>query len=98
MKHFYDPAEYFLVGDHETRNIYVINTFYKLLFKSNRPNDEFPCYLYMGKGIIKKETRLYINRQKLELAKELVSKKEMAAWAGLQVKHYSPPYQAEPAS
>jgi hypothetical protein len=51
----------------------------------------------MGKGIIKKESRQYINRQKLEYAKELVSKKEMAAWAGLQVSHYTPPYQAEPA-
>ena len=98
MKHYYDPEEYFLVGDHETRNIYVINTFYKLLFKSNRPDDEFPCYLYLGRGEIKKDNRLYVKRQKLELAKELVSKKEWAAREGLRVTHYAPPYQAEPAS
>ena len=98
MKHYYNPEEYFLVGDHETRNIYVIHTFYKLLFKSNRSTDEFPCYLYMGKGVIKKDSRQYISRQKLEYAKELVSKKEMIAWSNLQEKHYLPPYQAEPAS
>lgn len=73
MKQFYDPDEYFLVADLKTRNLYVVHTIYKMLFKYNRPLDLFPCYLYKGRGVILKEGRQYIPREQLNYAKELVS-------------------------
>lgn len=74
MEQFYDSDNYFLVGDVKTRNIYVVHTIYKMLFISNRPEDEFPCYLYLGKGVIKKESRHFILRKHLDYAKEIVAK------------------------
>ena len=91
MNYFYDPNEYFLVGDPETRKIYLIHTFYKLLFKSNRPFDEFPCYLYLGRGVMEKESRQFIPRNKLDYAKELVSKKEVKAKCKLHNNHFVTP-------
>ncbi len=78
MEQLYDPDDYFLVGDVKTRNIYVVHTIYKMLFKSNRPTDVFPCYLYLGKGVIKKESRHFVLREHLDYAKEIVAKPKAA--------------------
>lgn len=74
MNQFYDPEEYFLVADLTTRKLYLVHTIYKLLFKRNQPDDLISCYLYEGNGVIAKESRHHILREKLHYAKEIMPK------------------------
>lgn len=76
MKQFYDPEEYFLVADLSTRNLYLVHTIYRLLFKHNRPTDEIPCYLYEGQGVIAKQERQILLRENLHYAKEILPKQK----------------------
>ena len=73
MKHLYDNSDFFLVFNHTTRKIYIIHTFYKMLFEANRPKDEFPCYVYLGRGKVLKDSRQFVKREHMEYAEELVS-------------------------
>lgn len=73
MKQLYNSSDFFLVFNHENRKIYIINMFYKLLFEANRPQDEFPCYVYLGRGKVVKDSRQFVQREHLEYAEELVS-------------------------
>jgi hypothetical protein len=73
MQHLYDNSDFFLVFNHETRKIYIIHTFYKLLFEANRPQDKFPSYVYLGRGKVLKDSRQFVLREHLEYAEELVS-------------------------
>ena len=73
MKHLYDNSDFFLVFNHTTRKIYIIHTFYKMLFEANRPQDEFPCYVYLDRGKVLKDSRQFVKREHMEYAEELVS-------------------------
>ena len=76
MKQFYDPEEYFLVADLSTRKLYLVHTFYTLLFKKNRSEDLISCYLYEGQGVIAKQDRVLIARKYLQQAKEIMPKEK----------------------
>lgn len=85
MKQFYDPEEYFLVADLSTRKIYLVHTIYRLLFKKNRPSDEIPCYLYEGQGVMAKESRQLLLREKLNYAKEIMPKQKQRVEASAEI-------------
>lgn len=73
MKTLFETSEYFLAFNHKNRKIYIIHSFYRLLFEANRPQDEFPCFVYLGHGRVVKDSRQFVTRKHLELAEELVS-------------------------
>jgi hypothetical protein len=76
MKQFYDPEEYFLVADLSTRKLYLVHTFYNLLFKKNRSEDLISCYLYEGQGVIANPERVLVARKNLQQAKEIMPKEK----------------------
>ena len=76
MKQFYDSEEYFLVADLSTRKLYLVHTFYNLLFKKNRSEDLISCYLYEGQGVIGNPERILVARKYLQKAKEIMPKEK----------------------